>query len=208
MTLPALREPRDRSPGRNMTMVNTPETNGHGGQHGKIHSVSSGRPRLRPSAEPSRSGSTLWWFTRSSFPAVMQLFGKRNWHLSKAVDRVLPRVRGRTRQGADRRRTGNCRWPTSGALDAEVFPSAWPATGLGRRALYIAGAVGSVLVATVTMWTQNTLLSRSGFLAAVQPLPTDPAVEAQITDMAQRQVIARPRAGVRRRAPGRHSERA
>ncbi|WP_433182160.1 hypothetical protein [Actinoallomurus sp. CA-150999] len=50
--------------------------------------------------------------------------------------------------------------------------------------------MGSVLVDAVTMWAESTLLSTSGFVAAVRPLPTDPAVETQIIDNAQRQLIA------------------
>lgn len=56
--------------------------------------------------------------------------------------------------------------------------------------LCIAGAVGLVLVDAVTVWAENTLLSTSGFLAAVRPLPTDPAVETQIIDNVQRQLTA------------------
>ena len=56
--------------------------------------------------------------------------------------------------------------------------------------LCIAGAVGLVLVDAVTVWAENTLLSTSGFLAAVRPLPTDPAVETQIIDNVQRRLTA------------------
>jgi hypothetical protein len=56
--------------------------------------------------------------------------------------------------------------------------------------LCIAGAVGLVLVNAVTVWAENTLLSTSGFLAAVRPLPTDPTVETQIIDNVQRQLTA------------------
>lgn len=56
--------------------------------------------------------------------------------------------------------------------------------------LCIAGAVGLVLVDAVTTWAENTLLSTSGFLAAMRPLPTDPAVETQIVDDVQRRLTA------------------
>jgi hypothetical protein len=56
--------------------------------------------------------------------------------------------------------------------------------------LCIAGAVGLVLVDAVTVWAENTLLSTPGFLAAVRPLPTDPAVETQIIDNVQRRLTA------------------
>jgi hypothetical protein len=56
--------------------------------------------------------------------------------------------------------------------------------------LCIASAVGLVLVDAVTTWAENTLLSTSGFLAAVRPLPTDPAVETQIVDEVQRRLTA------------------
>ncbi|GAB2863212.1 hypothetical protein GCM10027176_76340 [Actinoallomurus bryophytorum] len=56
--------------------------------------------------------------------------------------------------------------------------------------LCIAGAVGLVLVDAVTAWAENTLLSTSGFLAAIRPLPTDPTVEIQIIDNVQRQLTA------------------
>ena len=68
-----------------------------------------------------------------------------------------------------------------------------PRTGRLRTwaaGLCVAGAVVLVLVDTVTVWAENTLLSTSGFLAAVRPLPTDPAVEPQIVDTVQRRLTA------------------
>jgi hypothetical protein len=56
--------------------------------------------------------------------------------------------------------------------------------------LCIAGAVALVPADQVTAWAQNTLLSTPGFVAAMQSVPADPAVEKQIADDVQRQVTA------------------
>ncbi|QNP74685.1 hypothetical protein IAG44_38035 [Streptomyces roseirectus] len=44
------------------------------------------------------------------------------------------------------------------------------------------------MVHGTTAWTQDTLLSTSGFVAALAPLPTDPAAERQIEDQVERQL--------------------
>ncbi|MFM9442821.1 hypothetical protein [Streptomyces acidiscabies] len=55
--------------------------------------------------------------------------------------------------------------------------------------LCIAGAAGLVVVGQTTRWAEGTLLSTSGFVAALAPVPDDPAVGRQIGDQVQRQLF-------------------
>ncbi|KND30151.1 hypothetical protein [Streptomyces acidiscabies] len=55
--------------------------------------------------------------------------------------------------------------------------------------LCIAGAAGLVVVGQTTRWAEDTLLSTSGFVAALAPVPDDPAVGKLIGEQAQRQLF-------------------
>jgi hypothetical protein len=54
--------------------------------------------------------------------------------------------------------------------------------------LCLAGTAGLVMVNETTMWAEETFLSTSGFVAAMEPVPTDPAVEKEIGDQMARRL--------------------
>ncbi|GAB2769537.1 hypothetical protein [Streptomyces daliensis] len=54
--------------------------------------------------------------------------------------------------------------------------------------LCLAGAAGLVMASETTVWAEDTLLSTSGFVAAMEPLPADPAVEKQIGEQVERRL--------------------
>ncbi|MDX3380612.1 hypothetical protein PV682_04005 [Streptomyces niveiscabiei] len=55
--------------------------------------------------------------------------------------------------------------------------------------LCIAGAAGSVVLGQTTGWAEDTLLSTSGFVAALAPVPADPAAGKLIGEQAERQLF-------------------
>ncbi|WP_416971101.1 hypothetical protein [Streptomyces sp. 4F14] len=54
--------------------------------------------------------------------------------------------------------------------------------------LCVVGAAALVVAGETTVWAHDTLLSTPGFVAALEPLPADPAAKEQIEDQVERQL--------------------
>jgi hypothetical protein len=80
-------------------------------------------------------------------------------------------------------------WPASAPPPPPPAPARYRSRA--RRWITAACLTLAVLLTPVvqlTAWAEGTLLSTSGFVAALGPLPSDPAVQAQVTDQLDRQL--------------------